>query len=432
MSHRRHPLVGIQRLKRVPAFAALFFVLYSLPSYGQQIVDVVIQNYRFQPQEIRIQPGDTVRWLNREKRTSHSIVLSDVRERESERFFPDENWLHRFDKPGIYPYHCGPHPEMTGQVVVVASSPLAACNDIESTEGQKIRIGPDKASVEILQTNTPTKRLTLRPNLLPDIHLLADGRHALLATRDGWIMRLDLQHEEPIAETKLNALVSGTALSATHSKREQLLAVAGEDLPTLVVMDEHLHVLKSIPVRDKTGRFASGLLTIRTAKARNSFITLLAGAPELWEVSYNPNAPEIGLGMVHDFQYREGHFVPGYLNPQRSTLPSLAQDFVLLDSGHEVLTVHNLGGGWREDGNVRLSSTHLDVRKTAMESTIRFLPDNPALSWRQVDPQTLPQNTSKSERWVHKSTFRFSESLLNPAGQTTHPRNLKQACIQQP
>ena len=79
---------------------------------------MTIQEYRYQPNEVRIKVGDTVNWVNREKRTSHSVLFPAENGSESERFFPDESWQRRFDKPGRYVYHCGPHPEMTGVVVV--------------------------------------------------------------------------------------------------------------------------------------------------------------------------------------------------------------------------------------------------------------------------------------------------------------------------
>lgn len=91
-----------------------------LPVSAQQTVEVVIQNYRFEPAEIRIRSGDTVRWINREKRTSHSVLFSSELGGESERFFPEENWERRFDAPGKFSYSCGPHPEMKGVVLVMA------------------------------------------------------------------------------------------------------------------------------------------------------------------------------------------------------------------------------------------------------------------------------------------------------------------------
>lgn len=85
---------------------------------AQTMVDVKIEAYRFEPAEVRIVAGDSVRWTNREKRTSHSVLFPAEQGLESERLFPDESWSRRFDKPGRYDYHCGPHPEMKGSVVV--------------------------------------------------------------------------------------------------------------------------------------------------------------------------------------------------------------------------------------------------------------------------------------------------------------------------
>lgn len=117
-------ILGAMSSGRVRQYAVLvpFFCL-SLSAYGQQTVDVVIQNYRFQPQELQVKAGDTVKWINKEKRTSHSVVFPAEQGGESERFFPDESWQRRFDAPGRYPYHCGPHPEMTGVIIVAVTGP---------------------------------------------------------------------------------------------------------------------------------------------------------------------------------------------------------------------------------------------------------------------------------------------------------------------
>ena len=82
------------------------------------MVDVTIRNYAYAPTEVQIRAGDRVRWVNREKRTSHSILFPDEGGLESERLFPDESWERQFTKAGTYPYTCGPHPEMKGRVIV--------------------------------------------------------------------------------------------------------------------------------------------------------------------------------------------------------------------------------------------------------------------------------------------------------------------------
>ena len=109
-------LSAIKRVSVLPALA--FFMLTSLPVLAQQTVDVGIAEYKYSPAEARIKVGDTVRWTNKEKRTSHSVLFPGNPSLESERMFRDESWSRTFDKPGEYPYICGPHPEMRGLVVV--------------------------------------------------------------------------------------------------------------------------------------------------------------------------------------------------------------------------------------------------------------------------------------------------------------------------
>jgi plastocyanin len=105
---------GWLRLKRAPLVLALF----SFSVMAQNVAEIRIEGYKFVPPEVSIRVGDSVRWTNHEKRTSHSVVFPAEGGLESERMFPEESWLRRFDKPGRYAYHCGPHPEMEGVVLV--------------------------------------------------------------------------------------------------------------------------------------------------------------------------------------------------------------------------------------------------------------------------------------------------------------------------
>ena len=105
---------GWQKLKRAPAVLALV----SYTALAGQTVEVSIEKYLFTPPEVSIRAGDTVKWVNREKRTSHSVVFPQEGGRESERMFPDESWERQFTQPGRYPYTCGPHPEMKGVILV--------------------------------------------------------------------------------------------------------------------------------------------------------------------------------------------------------------------------------------------------------------------------------------------------------------------------
>jgi len=107
-------MTGTSRCRRAPALLALV----SLCAMGGQVTEVVIENYAYLPREVHVHTGDSVRWENREKHTSHSILFAAEGGLESERLFPGETWQRTFEKAGTYPYSCGPHPEMKGVVVV--------------------------------------------------------------------------------------------------------------------------------------------------------------------------------------------------------------------------------------------------------------------------------------------------------------------------
>lgn len=82
------------------------------------VVEIEIRDYKFFPESVTVKAGTTVKWINREKRTSHSILFLGADGFESERMFPDESWQRKFTVPGEYVYSCGPHREMSGRLIV--------------------------------------------------------------------------------------------------------------------------------------------------------------------------------------------------------------------------------------------------------------------------------------------------------------------------
>ena len=81
---------------------------------------VIIQKFKFIPQEITIKRGETLRWENREKRQYHSVWFEALGEEEPDDYlFPDDSYQREFKQAGTFPYRCGPHPKMTGTVHVI-------------------------------------------------------------------------------------------------------------------------------------------------------------------------------------------------------------------------------------------------------------------------------------------------------------------------
>ncbi len=82
-------------------------------------VEVTMQKFKFIPIELTIKAGQTVRWINKEKRQYHSVWFEQQGEEESDYLFPQDILDKKFAKPGIYPYRCGPHPEMIATIIVI-------------------------------------------------------------------------------------------------------------------------------------------------------------------------------------------------------------------------------------------------------------------------------------------------------------------------
>lgn len=90
----------------------------ALPVQAGETLEVAIEKMMFVPQHLKIRVGTTVVWVNQEKRGYHSVYFEKEGLPESDAMFPGEKWQRSFDKPGSYPYRCGPHEHMTGVIEV--------------------------------------------------------------------------------------------------------------------------------------------------------------------------------------------------------------------------------------------------------------------------------------------------------------------------
>jgi amicyanin len=77
---------------------------------------ITIGAMKFQIDTVTISAGQAVRWNNIDP-LGHTVTF-DGGEPGSALIPPSMAYVHRFDRPGIYRYHCTPHPFMVGVVVV--------------------------------------------------------------------------------------------------------------------------------------------------------------------------------------------------------------------------------------------------------------------------------------------------------------------------
>jgi len=82
---------------------------------------VVIRSFAFHPEELTVGPGTTVTWINCEDPgTVAHTTTSDDGLWDSDLLGPGgaDVYTRTFEEDGSYPYHCTPHPFMTGRVTV--------------------------------------------------------------------------------------------------------------------------------------------------------------------------------------------------------------------------------------------------------------------------------------------------------------------------
>lgn len=90
-----------------------------LPAEAFGSTVVIVRDFAFVPAEVRVRPGARVTWVNcgAAGRPSHTSTADAGRWR-SPLLAPGASFTHAFDAAGSFPYHCEPHPGMTGTVTV--------------------------------------------------------------------------------------------------------------------------------------------------------------------------------------------------------------------------------------------------------------------------------------------------------------------------
>jgi len=182
-----------------------------------------------------------------------------------------------------------------------------------------------------------------------------DGRYVFFASRDGWITKFDLWNLKTVAEVRAGINTRNAAVSADG----RYVMVANYLPHSLVVLDTELDLVKVLPAPSRVS-------AVYDAASRRSFIAALKDAPELWEISYDPKAEPIASGLVHDYRYKEGTFVPGFLNPRRTPLEDVLDDFFFTPDFRQVI-------GASRDGK-RGQVVHLDVRRAIASLELPGLP----------------------------------------------------------
>lgn len=200
-----------------------------------------------------------------------------------------------------------------------------------------------------------------------------NGRYVFFASRDGWISKFDLWNLKVVAEVRAGINTRNVAVSPDGRH----VAVANYLPHNLVLFDGDLQLLKSIDATDSSGGQSSRVSAVYDAAPRQSFIAALKDVPEVWEISYDPKAEAIATGLVHDFRMREGEFIPGYLNPRRTVLAEVLDDFFFNQGYYELM-------GASRDGSGQV--VNLDVRRKIADLPLQGMPHlGSGITWEWTD-----------------------------------------------
>lgn len=93
--------------------------------------DISIGNFVFEPADITVEPGTVVTWTN-----NNDIIhttTSDAGVWDSGNLNPGETFSYLFNVLGDFPYHCTPHPFMTGNVTVMIP-PSCTCGEVNGDD----------------------------------------------------------------------------------------------------------------------------------------------------------------------------------------------------------------------------------------------------------------------------------------------------------
>jgi hypothetical protein len=222
----------------------------------------------------------------------------------------------------------------------------------------------------------PIHRFASRYALHGGPKFTADGRYVYFASRDGWVSKFDIWNLETVAEVRAAINTRNLAVSADG----RYVMVANYLPRTLVLLDAELNLVRAYPAADAQGT-ESRVSAVYDAAPRRSFVAAMKDIPEIWEISYDPAAPPVYEGLVHDYKMGEGLAKTGFLTPRRTRLDEVLDDF-FFDASYAYVMGASRGA---TKGQV----VNLDVRRKIADLDLPGMPHlGSGITW-QRDGRTL-------------------------------------------
>ena len=137
---------------------------------------------------------------------------------------------------------------------------------------------------------------------------------------------------------------------------ENIFSTTLRDTGEVALLNADRVLVRSYPAPAVACAASAQPARVLVAPAQRSFVVLFAGAGELWEISYDPQAEPIFDGLVHDYRSGEAIPRPGFLGIRRTLLDTPLDDFHLAPDGRHLIGVSSLAP-------TELQILNLDVRR---------------------------------------------------------------------
>ncbi len=238
-----------------------------------------------------------------------------------------------------------------------------------------------------------------------------EGRYVYFGSRDGWITKYDLWRQRVVAEVRAGLNMRNVAVS-----EDGKWVVAANYLPhTLALFDSDLNLQRSYDARTLDGKTSSRVSAVYDAAPRKSFVVALKDIPELWEISYDPQASPIYDGLVHDYKMSEALGKPGYLGVRRTPLEEPLDDFFFDQSYRNVLGATRPKDGGT--GQATAQVVNLDARRKIADLPIAGMPhlgSGITFAWNGTTVLASPNLKDGSVDVIDMQTWKPVASIPTP------------------
>ena len=94
---------------------------------------ITIQNTTFSPNTLNIKPGTTVTWINKDNETQDIVSNSGIFD--SGNLTTNQSYNYTFNQSGSYPFHSTVNTNLTGTIIVSATTNNSSANNTSNSSG---------------------------------------------------------------------------------------------------------------------------------------------------------------------------------------------------------------------------------------------------------------------------------------------------------